>query len=135
MGVETVEHNGVRYAEIIRHDVQADKTTFFSPSDSSLQLGLLVHKKGYSEAPHHHKKISRKIDDLQQMFVVQKGVVEVKFFDDRGKEFKKVRLLQGDGILLMQGAHSITALEDMQCISVKQGPFLGDINDKVALKE
>jgi hypothetical protein len=27
----------------------------------------------------------------------------------------------------------VRVLEDMQCISVKQGPFLGDANDKVEL--
>ena len=37
----------------------------------------------------------------------------------------------GDSALLVHGVHSVRVLEDMQCISVKQGPFLGIENDKV----
>jgi hypothetical protein len=34
----------------------------------------------------------------------------------------------------MHGIHAIKVLEDMQCISVKQGPFLGPVFDKVIVK-
>jgi hypothetical protein len=40
-------------------------------------------------------------------------------------------LRQGDAILLVHGAHSVRVLETMQCVSVKQGPFLGPDRDKV----
>ena len=49
----------------------------------------------------------------------------------------KVNLLilkKGDAIVLIHGIHAITVLEDMQCISVKQGPFLGADFDKVNVK-
>jgi hypothetical protein len=42
-----------------------------------------------------------------------------------------VRLKQGDAIVLIHGVHAIKVIEDMQCISVKQGPFLGAENDKI----
>src|ERR1700682_3091214 len=70
-GVETVEYDGTKYAEIIWADTQVDHTTFFSPPQSSFQFGLLAHKAGFIEPPHYHKPISRTITDLQQMFVVQ----------------------------------------------------------------
>jgi len=130
-GVETVEHAGVRYAEIIRADMQVPITKFFSPSDSSLQFGLLAHQAGFVEAPHYHKPIERTINDLQQMLVVQRGVVAVDFFDEQGNRFREVVLRAGDGILLVHGTHAVRVLEDMQCISVKQGPFLGAENDKI----
>jgi len=130
-GVETVEHAGIRYAEIIRADMQVPITKFFSPSDSSLQFGLLAHQAGFVEAPHYHKPIERTINDLQQMLVVQRGVVAVDFFDEQGNRFREVVLRAGDGILLVHGTHAVRVLEDMQCISVKQGPFLGAENDKI----
>ena len=37
----------------------------------------------------------------------------------------------GDAIVLIHGVHAIRVVEDMQCISVKQGPFFGDKLDKV----
>jgi len=130
-GVETVEHAGIRYAEIIRAEMQVPITKFFSPSDSSLQFGLLAHQAGFVEAPHYHKPIERTINDLQQMLVVQRGVVAVDFFDEQGNRFREVVLRAGDGILLVHGTHAVRVLEDMQCISVKQGPFLGAENDKI----
>ena len=129
--IETVEHDGIRYAEIIWADTQVPTTKFFSPDDSSFQFGLLAHEAGFVEAPHYHKSVTRTINDLQQMLVVQRGMVAIDFFDQQGKKFKEVVLRAGDGILLIHGTHSVRVLEDMQCISVKQGPFLGAENDKV----
>jgi len=133
VGPEVIEYGGKRFAEIIRKDVQTDTTKFFSPAESSLQFGLLAHKAGFTEKPHFHKPIKRLIDDLQQMFVVQKGKVLVQFFADSGDLLGEATLEEGDSILLIQGAHAIKAIEDMQCLSVKQGPFLGNENDKAEI--
>jgi hypothetical protein len=65
------------------------------------------------------------------MFVVQHGIVTVQLFTDEGKMFREVTLKAGDAIVLIHGVHSIRVIEDMQCISVKQGPFLGTEYDKV----
>ena len=131
MGIEVIEHVGTRYAEVIRRDVTVDHTTFFSPAESSFQFGLLAHVAGYEEPPHYHQPFSRTIDDLQQMFVVQRGVVGVKLFDDDGDLLQEVILREGDAIVLIHGIHAIRVIEDLQAISVKQGPFLGDAKDKV----
>jgi len=132
--LEVVEHGGVRYAEVIRAGRRSETTRFFSPPGSSLQFGLLAHDAGFSEPAHNHKAVRREIWDLQQMFVVQRGKVLVAFYDEAGKRFREVVLGVGDAILLIQGAHSVHALEDMQCVSVKQGPFLGIDNDKVLIE-
>jgi anti-sigma factor ChrR (cupin superfamily) len=130
-GIETVEHDGTRYAEILWAGTQVPITKFFSPDDSSFQFGLLAHEAGFVEAAHYHKPVTRTITDLQQMFVVQRGVVAVDFFDKDGRRFREVVLRAGDGIVLIHGTHGVRVLEDMQCISVKQGPFLGAENDKI----
>jgi hypothetical protein len=130
-GIEIIEHNGTKYAEIIWSGTQVSETKFFSAADSSFQFGLLAHEAGFIEAPHYHKPVSRTITDLQQMFVVQRGVVAVDFFDEEGRRFREVVLRAGDGIVLIHGTHSVRVIEDMQCISVKQGPFLGADNDKI----
>jgi hypothetical protein len=132
--LEVVEHGGVRYAEVIRADHRIEQTRFFSPAESSLQFGLLAHHAGFHEPAHHHKPVRREIADLQQMFVVQRGKVKVTFYTPDGREFHEVVLAVGDAILLVHGSHAVSALEDMQCVSVKQGPFLGDENDKILIK-
>jgi len=128
---EVIEYNGVRYAEIIWGDTQIERTRFFSPPESSFQFGLLAHKAGFVEPPHYHKPFVRQIKDLQQMFVVQRGIVAVQLYSNEGDLLREVVLRQGDAIVLIHGAHAIRVIEDMQCISVKQGPFLGSENDKI----
>lgn len=129
--MQSIEHNGIRYAEVLRADVRVEHTTFFSPAESSFQFGLLAHKAGFVEPPHYHKPFTREIADLQQMFVVQRGEVVVELFADDGVRIDEIVLRPGDGIVLIHGVHAIRVTEDMQCISVKQGPYLGMENDKV----
>jgi hypothetical protein len=131
MTVEVVEFNNIKYAEIIWAKERVDKTTFYSPPESSFQFGLLAHKAGFVEPPHYHKPVSRTINDLQQMFVVQRGVVVVELYSDEGKLLREIEMQAGDAIALIHGVHAIRVLEDMQCISVKQGPYLGEQEDKV----
>ncbi len=130
-GVEAVDYDGVKYAEIIWASTKVDQTTFFSPPESSFQFGLLAHEAGFVEPPHYHKPVDRAITDLQQMFVVQRGVVVVELYSDQGFLLREIEMHPGDAIVLIHGTHAIRVVEDMQCISVKQGPFLGTENDKI----
>jgi hypothetical protein len=131
MTIETIEYNGITFAQIIWANTRVGKTTFFSPPESSFQFGLLAHEAGFVEPPHYHRAVTKEISDLQQMFVVQKGVVAVQLFSDDKQLLKEVVLQAGDAIVLIHGVHAIRVIEDMQCISVKQGPFLGTEFDKV----
>ena len=133
MKVERIEVNGVTFAEVIRAGTTADHSTFVSRPESSLQLGLLAHQAGYVEPVHCHKPIVRAITDLQQFIVVQSGRVALTFHANDGALLREVLLAPGDGILLIEGAHSLRAIDDAQCISVKQGPFLGADNDKIEI--
>ncbi len=134
MEPEVIEHKGVRYAEVIYSGMTVKQTTFFSPAESSFQFGLLAHEAGFVEDPHYHKPINRVVNDLQQMLVVQRGSLAIDLFADDGSKIREVILRVGDSIVLIHGAHSVRVLEDMQCISVKQGPFLGTENDKVMIE-
>jgi hypothetical protein len=131
MAAEVVEYGGPTYAEILWADTTVERTTFFSPPESSFQFGLLAHPAGYRERPHFHRAKRRQIDDLQQMFVVQRGVVDVQLFTDEGSLFRELRLHAGDAIVLIHGVHAIKVVEDFQALSVKQGPFYGDEEDQV----
>lgn len=134
MSHEIIQHRGTRYAEIIWANTRVEKTCFYSPAESSFQFGLLAHEAGYQEPPHFHQEFERTVLDLQQMFVVQRGVVGVQLFDDEGVLMREVILNAGDAIVLIHGAHAIRVIEDMQCISVKQGPFMGEAFDKVLIE-
>jgi hypothetical protein len=131
MSIERIEYQGTKYAEVIWADTRVAATTFFSPPESSFQFGLLAHEAGFVEPPHYHASVTREISDLQQMFVVQRGVVAVQLYSDEGRLLRELELRAGDAIVLIHGVHALRVLEDMQCISVKQGPFLGTEKDKV----
>jgi hypothetical protein len=46
MTLEVVEHGGITYAEVIWSKTRVERTTFFSPAESSFQFGLLAHEAG-----------------------------------------------------------------------------------------
>lgn len=128
---EVVAHAGVTYAEIIRKESTVKETRFFSAPESSFQFGLLAHEAGFSEAPHYHHPFVREIADLQQMFVMQRGVIIIDLYTDDGVKFREIELRAGDAIVLIHGVHGLRVIEDYQAISVKQGPFLGTEKDKI----
>ena len=132
--VETFKHDGIEYARVIRAIARVEQTTFFSSPESSFQFGLLAHKSGFVEPPHRHRGVVRTIDDVQQMFVVQRGVVAIQLYSDDGELIREVILGPGDAVVLIHGIHAVRVIEDMQCISVKQGPFLGTEYDKQFVK-
>lgn len=131
MAYEKIERDGTLYAEVIWAGTSVEKSRFFSREESSLQFGLLAHEAGFVEPAHYHYPIKREISDLQQMFVVQRGVVAVEFYTSDGVKFHEVVLRVGDAVNLVHGVHAVRVIEDMQCVSVKQGPFFGDKLDKV----
>lgn len=131
MAYERIERDGVLFAEVIWAGTTVPITKFFSEDTSSLQFGLLAHGQGFVEPAHYHHPVKREINDMQQMLVVQRGVLAIDFFTPEGEKFREVILCVGDAINLVHGVHSVRVIEDMQCVSVKQGPFLGDKLDKV----
>jgi hypothetical protein len=131
MSYERIERDGTLFAEVIWAGTTVEKSRFFSEANSSLQFGLLAHEAGFVEPAHYHHPIDRQISDLQQMLVVQRGVIAIEFFTSEGDKFREVILKVGDAINLVHGVHAVRVIEDMQCVSVKQGPFFGDKLDKV----
>jgi hypothetical protein len=131
MSYERIERDGTLFAEIIWAGTTVEKSRFFSDEKSSLQFGLFAHEAGFIEPAHYHHPIKREISDLQQMLVVQRGVVAVDFYTPDGAKFREVVLRVGDAINIVHGVHAVRVIEDAQCVSVKQGPFLGDKLDKV----
>jgi hypothetical protein len=131
---QTIEHHGVRYAEIIRAGAEARSSVFFSPPESSFQFGMIAHDAGFYESAHFHKPVRREVLDCQQLLVVQRGVVLIEFYAEDGACVEEVTLRTGDAMVLIHGIHALKVVEDMQCISVKQGPFLGAENDKVPVE-
>jgi len=132
MGIETMTIDGLDYAMVMRRGFAVGKSEFCTEPDSSMQFGVLVHDAGYTETPHTHPKIDVKADIFQMLYVT-KGELAVDFFSSKGAKTGEVIVSAGDAILIMEGAHAIRVLKDMECITVKQGPYAGIARDKIVL--
>jgi hypothetical protein len=62
---------------------------------------LLAHKAGFVEPLHYHKPMTRPIDDLQQIFIVQRGKVAVQLYSYEKELLREVMLNAGDAIVLV----------------------------------
>jgi len=132
MEIEKISFNNLDYALVIRNEFKIEKTTFFTQANEPMQLGVIKHKAGYIEIPHTHQQISITAD-IHQMLFITHGKLAIDFFDNNGSKICEITLNVGDTILLMSGGHAIRAIEDVECLTVKQGPYVGIEKDKVDL--
>lgn len=113
-------------AIIIRSDFKASGVHFFTPGDFSQQLAYMSHPAGKVIDPHVHNLVQREVRYTQEVLLLRRGRLKVDFYDD-GRNFVESSVLEaGDVILLASGGHGFQALEEIEMIEVKQGPFAGD---------
>jgi hypothetical protein len=126
---EEISYNGIMLGIIIRNNFHRDGITFFTPEDFSLQLAYMNHFAGETIQPHIHNPIKREIEFTKEVLIVKNGKIKIDFYSDEKQYFESRILEAGDIVLLSEGGHGITMLEDTQFFEVKQGPYAGK-NDK-----
>jgi hypothetical protein len=131
---EKIEHGGMLFALILRKELDPEVTTFYTPKDTSLQLGIIKHEKGYTEPPHIHKRSAKLVHDVIESLQIEYGKVEVNFYSEKGEVVDKTILNEGDVALLISGGHAIKALETFKAIKIKQGPYRSIEEDKQFLE-
>ncbi len=115
------------------HAEVSEGTSFLTPPDSELQMGMLNWKSNHSCAPHTHIASSeRSIRRTNEAYFVQDGCMDVELFDDGGEKIAGLTLQRGDVLLCLSGGHSFTAYTNCRVVEIKQGPFVG--SDKVMLR-
>lgn len=128
--METIKKKDKVLAIIIRDDHQCDGVDFITPDEYSQQLAYMHHPKDKVIAAHVHNLVHRNVVMTQEVLFIKKGKLRVDFYDDY-KDYLESRILNaGDVILLVSGGHGFKALEELEMIEVKQGPYSGDM-DKV----
>jgi len=132
--IEKIVHGDKNYAIIIRNNFETENIEFVTPPDNPLQIGVMKHISGSKVTPHIHKKVSRTINEIQEVLFIQSGKVAAIFYDESNKEFGRVILSTGDTILLIAGGHGFEFLDDTKMIEVKQGPYAGISQDKILLE-
>lgn len=113
-------------AVIIRKDYGGPGVEFITPEQASLQVGVLIHAKATTIQPHAHKPNPRAVTDTQEVLFIRKGKLRVDFYDDR-KAYLESRIVgAGDALVLISGGHGFEALEDVEIIEAKTGPYAGE---------
>ena len=123
---ETVSFSGVVYGIIVRASFAADGVKFFTPNDFSQQLAYMRHPTGKLIEPHVHNPVPREVRYTQEVLFIRKGRLRVDFYDESHVYLDSRELGAGDVILLCGGGHGFEALEEIEMIEVKQGPYAGD---------
>ena len=127
MEKETIQHDGVILAKIIyRNDLDIG-THFYTPNDSLIQIGKLIHPQGKMIKPHKHTPVHIEADQPpQEVLYIETGKVKVAFYSLEDKWVCSRIVKAGDTLLLMNGGHSFEMLEKTVMLEVKQGPYTPD---------
>jgi len=124
--IETIKYDNQIIAIIIYNNYNSQGTEFFTPGDFSQQLASISRKTGETIRAHTHNIVKRDINLTQEVLFIKKGKLRVDFYNKEKKYLESRTLSVGDTILLASGGHGFEALEELEMIEVKQGPYLGD---------
>jgi mannose-6-phosphate isomerase-like protein (cupin superfamily) len=124
--ISEIRNNHKLLAIVLPHKFQKSGIQFLTDDNSSLQLGYMQHPAGKMIEPHIHNLVSREVQYTYEVLFVKRGRVRVDFFDESQTYLESRILEQGDTILLATGGHGFEALEELEMIEVKQGPYAGD---------
>jgi mannose-6-phosphate isomerase-like protein (cupin superfamily) len=122
------DKEGKEIALIVYSDFDAKGITFFTENHLSQQLAYMSHPKGKQILPHVHNPVPREVKYTQEVLFIKKGKLRVDFYNNDQSYLESRILKEGDIILLAEGGHGFEALEELQMIEVKQGPYAGDMD-------
>jgi len=131
--IENIELGGQLLAVIIRANFHESGVHFFTPGNFSQQLAYMSHPTGKVIDPHVHNPVPREVTFTQEVLILRRGKLRVDFYDGEQIYLESRILEAGDVILLASGGHGFEALEEIEMIEVKQGPYAGD-QDKTRFK-
>lgn len=124
--VEIIESEGLQLAYLVQGSWRPEVTTFLTPGDLTLQMGMIVYGGGTSITPHVHLPIERTVNGTPEVVVVREGACHVDFYTPDKRLVTSRTLKRGDILLLLAGGHGFRMQEDTVLFEVKQGPYAGD---------
>lgn len=124
--VKEVRHDGELMAIILRRGFNETGIHFFTPDDFSQQLAFMHHPSGKVIQPHVHNPVQREVYYTLEVLFIRKGRLRIDFYSNEKAYLWSETIEEGDTILLATGGHGFEALEELEMIEVKQGPYAGD---------
>ena len=124
--IENIHNEGILLAIIMREGFNKPGIHFLTPNDFSQQLAYMNHPSGKVIPPHVHNPVQREVSYTLEVLFLKRGKLRVDFYDNE-RNYLESRILEaGDTILLASGGHGFEALEEIEMVEVKQGPYAGD---------
>lgn len=124
----TISRGGTVLAMIIPARYSEPGIQFFTPPEFSQQLAYMRHPAGKQILPHVHNPVAREVLYTHEVLFLRKGRLRVDFYDQERNYLESRVLEAGDTILLASGGHGFEALEEIEMIEVKQGPYSGELD-------
>lgn len=128
--IEEVKKKDKLIAMIIRNNYECDGVDFITPNEYSQQVAYMHHPAGKVIDAHVHNMVHRNVVLTQEVLFIKKGTLRVDFYDEYEDYLESKDLHTGDIILLVSGGHGFQALEEVEMVEVKQGPYAGDQDKK-----
>ncbi len=126
--MEIITKKNKTIAYIIRDDHKCEGVDFITPDNYSQQVAYMHHPAGKEIAAHIHNLVHRAVFYTQEVLFIKKGRLRVDFYDEY-EDYLESRILNpGDVLLLVSGGHGFKALDELEMIEVKQGPYSGEMD-------
>ncbi len=131
--MEIIKKKNKILAYIIRDDHKCEGVDFITPDEYSQQVAYMHHPAGKVIDAHVHNAVHRSVLFTQEVLFIKRGKLRVDFYDEYEDYLESRVLNPGDVLLLVSGGHGFKALEELEMVEVKQGPYSGD-KDKTRFK-
>lgn len=128
--IEEIKKRNKLLAMIIRNEYECNGVDFITPDEYSQQVAYMHHPAGKVIDAHVHNLVHRNVVMTQEVLFIKKGILRVDFYDEYEEYLESRDLGAGDAILLISGGHGFQALEEVEMIEVKQGPYAGEADKK-----
>lgn len=123
--VEVQDSAGHRLAIILR-DAGPRSTAFYTQEQEFIQVGSFTHKAGTEIQAHTHNDVPRVVHKTQEVLIIRSGELSCSVFDENKRLCWSGVLGAGDVLVLLNGWHGFSVLEDCEFLEVKNGPYIGE---------
>ena len=120
-----IQHGEELLALILPREFHEPGVHFFTPNEFSQQLAHMSHPAGTVIPAHVHNPVAREVRYTLEVLLIKKGALRVDFYTSQRQYLESRVLRPGDLILLATGGHGFQALEDLEMVEIKQGPYAG----------
>jgi mannose-6-phosphate isomerase-like protein (cupin superfamily) len=111
-------------ALLIKADHTGHGIEFLTKDEDYMQVAYISHPAGHVIIPHYHNRIERTINYTCETLVVRKGILSVDLYEDQ-RPIHSFEMKAGDILTLYSGGHGFKAVEDLEMVEIKQGPYIG----------